>query len=290
LPVLAVLGVVLGVYGGVRLGGHVSVLNSAHDQAAGTTSVTAAADKSMVTPAAGAPVAGSPVVPVYWVAPSDGRALLTREYVQVPDTGNTAASALRTILEQRPVDPDYTSPWQPSTVVSVKADAEGITVDLSAEAFADTSVDAGTAAIAIQQLLWTVTSAVQKDLPVTILVDGNGGYRAWGSVSLTEPLRRSDGVLATVWIDSPHENASVPPSVHVTGRGRAAGHRFDWKVTAGSRAVASGTVTGSAATADGWSQFAIDLSLPTGSYLLTVSAQPSDPAGTLWSDTKRFRG
>jgi hypothetical protein len=249
-----------------------------------------AANKSTAVPAAGAPAAGTLVVPVYWVSSTDDHALLAREYVQVPDTGNTAVSALRTVLEQRSPDPDYTSPWQPATTVSVTADAWSITVDLSVDAFSDTSVDPVTASAGIQQLLWTVTSAVQKDLPVTVLVDGNPGYRAWDVVDLTGPLHRSDEARVAVWIDSPHENATVTGAVHVTGQGRATGHRFSWKVTTDSVTVASGTSTGTPTSAGGWSQFTIDLTLPAGRYLLTVSAQTPDQTDTgpdrSWPDTK----
>ena len=83
----------------------------------------------------------------------------------------------------------------------VRAASGGITVDLSSDAFANTSVSSGTATAGIQQLVWTVTSAAQQDVPVTVLVDGARGYRAWGSVSLDQPLRRDARARTSVWID-----------------------------------------------------------------------------------------
>jgi hypothetical protein len=57
--------------------------------------------------------------------------------------------------------------------------------------------------------------------------------------------------------------------------------------------VAAGTVTGSpAGPGASWSQFAVDVPLPSGSYLLTVSADGPGkqelPAGWMWPDTRSF--
>lgn len=324
LPLLAVVGVVLGVYGGVSLGDQVSVLHTGSDgkprtdPAASTTptstsptaarpstapsakgraaseaspvSVTPSPRKTAAVPAAGTSATGTVVVPVYWVTTSSTRSLLAREYLQVRNTGGAAASAVRAVLEQRPLDPDYTSPWHRARTVTVRAASGGITVDLSSDAFANTSVSSGTATAGIQQLVWTVTSAAQQDVPVTVLVDGARGYRAWGSVSLDQPLRRDARARTSVWIDGPHQGALLPGPVHVTGQGDAAGRVFRWKVTDGDRTVASGVVTGTAASPSDRSQFAFDVSLPPGRYLLTVAAQTSPtatvPGGRRWPDTK----
>ncbi len=322
LPLLAAIGVVIGIYGGAAGGQRLAALRdgavgrplpaapagagSAEDSGPGGATATPAAStpasmpSSTVAPTAAAlapagsvAAPGTVLAPVYWVTASSTRSLVAREYLQLPDRGGALLSALHAILEQHPLDPDYTSPWRPAASVGVHATATGITVDLSSDAFAATGVRSETGVAGIQQLVWTVTAVAHQDVPVTILVDGRSGYQAWNAITLSAPVRRQAAARAAVWIDTPEQTVRVSSPVHITGQGSAAGNAFHWKVTSGTRVVASGTVTGtSAGEAPGWSQFAVDVALPAGSYELAVEAgrtgQQGMPADWQWPDTKSF--
>jgi hypothetical protein len=230
---------------------------------------------------------------VFWVTSSATRSLLAREYRSVPDYGDPLLSAVQAVLRQRPVDADYTSPWRPAGTVTVHATTTGIVVTVSADAFAATGVSSHVAGAGLQQLVWTVTAAAQRDVAVSVQVVGRAGFRAWDAVALGAPVRRDPRLRAAVWIDTPQEGITQHAPVRIAGQGSAFEGIYRWKVTRDGEQVAAGTVTGSpAGPGPSWSQFAVDVPLPSGSYLLTVSADgPSKqelPAGWTWPDTRPF--
>jgi hypothetical protein len=231
---------------------------------------------------------------VYWVTSSPSRSLLAREYRSVPDYGDPLLSAVQAVLREQPLDPYYASPWRPAASVQVRSAADGITVVLSPDAVSATGVSAQLAAAGIQQLAWTVTEAAQRDVPVTIQVAGAAGARAWGAVSLGQPVRRDLAARATVWIDSPAEGTAQAGTVRVSGQGSAFEATYRWQISQAGRAVASGVAAGSVVgPGTGWSQFTVDVPLPAGSYQLTVTAEdpgtPEQPVGWTWPDTRTFR-
>jgi hypothetical protein len=222
------------------------------------------------------------------------QARLVREFRQVPDRGDRATSAVAA-LGLDPVDPDYTSFWRSPSRVSVDVRADRIVVDLSADAFGNPDAGSGDVpAVAVQQLVWTVTAAGGRDVPVTVLGGGRGGYEAWGAVALGRPMEREEAHRAPVWIDTPPDGGTLPAGTqHVTGQGSGFEATFRYRVTSGSREVAKGFVTGTAeGSAYGWWTFDIRLRLPRGSYVVTVEADnpaTGAEAGPAWPDTKRFR-
>ena len=233
-------------------------------------------------------------VPVYAIRMVGSQARLVREFRRVPARGDRVTSAV-SALALSPVDPDYTTFWRRPSRLSVRVAASGITVDLSADAFADTNT--GTAevpATAVQQLVWTATAAAGRDVPVTVRVDGAKGYDAWGGgVVLGDPMRRDTAFRAPVWIDSPADRGRLPAGTqHVTGQGAGFEATFVYTVTSGSRRVAAGHVTGTPAGGGyGWWTFDLRLRLPRGTYTVTVTADTGasgTEAGPPWPDTKRF--
>ncbi|HET9657997.1 MAG TPA: Gmad2 immunoglobulin-like domain-containing protein [Kineosporiaceae bacterium] len=324
LAALALVGVAAGVFGGLRLGqelvrARAQVLGgsrlpapSAAPSAAGTTgsgeldrAATAATAGGLVDgmPRAAGAGAGQPAAQagagrtslyVYWVTGSANRALLARELRSVTDYGDPLLSAVQAVLRERPLDPDYATPWRPATSVQVRSAGDGITVVLSPDAFAAPGISPAVAGAAVQQLVWTVTAAAQRDVPVTLQATGATGYRAWGSVVLGQPVRRDVGARAAVWIDTPLEASSQPGTVRVSGQGAAFEATYRWQVSQDGHAVASGVAAGTASgPGTGWSTFSVDVLLPPGSYQLTVTAenpgQAEQPPGWTWPDTRSFR-
>ncbi|MFP5345565.1 MAG: Gmad2 immunoglobulin-like domain-containing protein [Actinomycetes bacterium] len=237
-------------------------------------------------------------VPVYWVGQSKTRFWLYREFRDVPDVGGLVASAVAAMTRDKPLDPDYSNPWEPATSVKVTQHGGDIAVDLSADAFSSHQVGSEVAALAIQQLVYTATGAASvagtPASSVTITVDG-GPYDAWGVVRVGEPVSRSPvtEVQAPTWVLSPTQGEVVPAGeVSFSGYGTAFEGTFLWEVRNGSGAVvANGSTHGGSMGTYGAFSFAADL--PPGQYTVEVY-QPDESGGEspegprMYPDTKDF--
>ena len=138
---------------------------------------------------------------------------LYREFRDVPEQDNPVTRALRVMMSQKPLDPDFFTPWQnPKKLATSISGKNVITVDVSADAF-NSNVDAAMAERAIQQLVYTATAAGAsaglidsgQQIQVVVLVDGHTDYVAFNHVRLGAPTSRSAGMVAPVWIIDPQE-------------------------------------------------------------------------------------
>ncbi len=222
-------------------------------------------------------------IPVYWIAESRKSIALYREFRDLPDTGGPVASAVAAMTRLRPLDPDYLTPWRPASRVAVTQTGDAITVDLSADALANTQVGSALADRAVQQLVYTATAAAAlAGTPATtvrITVDGKA-TDAWGVLRLGEPTRRAalSAVQAHTWVTSPQEGQTVPAGlVTFTGFGTSFEANFGWKVMSSAGAVvAKGFATGG--TGDGgFGEFTFTAQLTAGSYSVEISGD--DPSG-----------
>ncbi|GAP55728.1 hypothetical protein AHiyo6_22930 [Arthrobacter sp. Hiyo6] len=147
--------------------------------------------------------------------------------------------ALRAMMSQKPLDPDFFTPWQnPKKLATSISGKNVITVDVSADAF-NSNVDTSMAERAIQQLVYTATAAgassglvdAGQQIQVVILVDGHTDYLAFNRVRLGTPMSRSAGMVAPVWIIDPQEGTQVADgSVKVSGRSIVPGGKLRWKI------------------------------------------------------------
>jgi hypothetical protein len=97
--------------------------------------------------------------PVYWIGRSNSNVFLYREFRDVPDDENPITRALRAMMSETPLDPDFFTPWQsPKNLATSISGTNVITVDVSADAF-NSNLDADMAQRAIQQLVYTATAA-----------------------------------------------------------------------------------------------------------------------------------
>lgn len=187
-------------------------------------------------PEPSASIAVSGAVPVYLVG-STGRGLgLYREF-QAGEGGDPLLSAVGASLNGTSLDPDYSSLWEgldaqvdaapPAGDVVVVA-LSGGGPDLSQR---PSGMSAADARLAVQQLVWTATAALQRDVPVTFEVDGNPpdtllGVDVTGGVSRAEAM----SVLAPVWVTSPQDGDTVGSTFAVEGQGAFFEATVSWQL------------------------------------------------------------
>jgi spore germination protein GerM len=240
--------------------------------------------------------------PVYWIGRSNSNVFLYREFRDVPDEENPITRALRAMMSETPLDPDYFTPWQnPKNLATSISGTNVITVDVSADAF-NANLDADMAQRAIQQLVYTATAAgassglidAGQQIEVVILVDGHTDYLAFKHVKLGSPTSRSAGMVAPVWIIDPQQGVEVADGrVKITGRSTVPGGKLHWQILKvqengdKQRYLASETTAAKEPGASGAFNMAVNLG--PGSYEIRVSQiNPSQPAEELNVDSRGF--
>lgn len=241
--------------------------------------------------------------PVYWIGRSGGNVFLYREFRDVPEQDNPVTRALRAMMSEKPLDPDFFTPWQnPDKLATSISGKDVITVDVSADAF-NSNLDADMAARAIQQLIYTATAAAassglidtSQQIRVRILVDGHTDYVAFGKVQLGALMTRAAGLVAPVWIIDPQENTEVPGgSVKITGRSTSPGAKLHWQILqvadngGGKTPFLSGETTAAAEQGQAGA-FTLALNLPAGDYELHVAQAGSGGEPDRNEDTRSFK-
>ena len=70
--------------------------------------------------------------PVYWIGRSNDNMFLYREFRDVPEQDNPVTRALRVMMSEKPLDPDFFTPWQnPKKLATSISGKNVITVDVS---------------------------------------------------------------------------------------------------------------------------------------------------------------
>ncbi|MEO6144951.1 MAG: Gmad2 immunoglobulin-like domain-containing protein [Dermatophilaceae bacterium] len=246
--------------------------------AGATTSATSAGRSSAPTGTAATSTSGKKgSVPVYWLGESRRTFALYREFRAVPDKGGPVSSAVSAMMTLQPLDPDYLTPWRHPSRVAASQTGDVITVDLSADAFANNQVGSELAERAIQQLVYTATAAAQQSgasaRSVKILVDG-GAFDAWGAVQLGKAMSRAPmtAVQAHTWVTSPQEGEVLSAGIATfKGFGTSFEANFLWQIRDGANTVvAKGFATGGGG--DGtFGELTFTAPLKAGTYSVKVS-------------------
>ncbi len=232
---------------------------------------------------------GTVTAAVYYTVDTRAGFRLARE-ARTLDEADPGTSALEAMITG-PEDPDYATSWNPATqVLSVELGEDVITVDLSEDA---RTANAGSelAALMVQQLVWTVTSALDSDLPVTLLIEGEPAGELWGTLVWDTPVEREDpaSVLVLVQIDSPTQGETVRSPVTVSGEADAYEANVPWSVLDQDGVVVA---SGATMTSEGqtFAPFSFQVELEPGQYTVEISEDdPSDgAAGEPMTDTKQF--
>ena len=239
------------------------------------------------------PPGGTPVtVSVYFVGDTARGARLFKETHQVAmDDPRLAAAALA--VTGAADDPNYRSPWPQGTrATAVEAGGEApATVTLSGPALTDrpAGMSEADATLAVQQLVWTVQSALGAPVPVHVTVDGAPVRTVLGvPVANGATAQPADDVQSPVQIDSPADGATVDRTFTVSGRAAAFEANVQWELMQGDTAVEKGFTT--AAECCTLSPFSFEVTAPgPGDYTLVVhdeDASGGEGSGPV-KDTKR---
>ncbi|RLZ02902.1 hypothetical protein CWC38_08650 [Kocuria tytonicola] len=232
--------------------------------------------------------------PVYWVGSGDQAGYLFREFrtPESKDVADPVARAALMVTSAKPSDPDYRSLWSAVSTVGSSVSPDGtVTVDLPAAAFA-TPLSEQDARMALQQMVYTVSAAVvtaglldpSTAKEVRILVDGRTGYRAFGSVDLTDPLPRDPAVAAPVWLIDPQTAADPASPLTIFARVLPTVHNVRWEITTGDRRVKGDTVKAATPGTDpaAGAEVRTTVDLDPGTYTVRVSG--TDDHGTTLVD------
>lgn len=239
------------------------------------------ASLSVTAPSEGKPAPGR--LPVYWLGVNGSNVFLYREFQPSATSGDPIVEAVVAMTAGKPSDPDYFNPWSKADSVTASISGKNvITVDISPDAF-KTSLDAGMAHRAVQQLVYTATAAasnaglttVGHAPSVVLLVDGKAGYQAFGHESLEGPLERDASLMAPIWIIDPQEGDGTQPSLRVSGAAVSEGGQLSWRVEpiVDGRPAEEAVQTGYAdldAPTGGTSLFSFSVDLPPGEYSVSV--------------------
>ena len=233
-------------------------------------SPSASAPAPEASPNGTAPAAGTRAVAVYYAA--GGR--LYREFHPRPRTAAVIREAVTAMLRERAYDPDYRSLWPAGTTVSgVSKAGNVVTVDLSAG-------PASTPALAVQQLVWTVTAADRSATRVRALVRGR---------PLTPtPVGRAPSyeVLGAVWVLAPLTGASVPRTFSVSGEATVFEATVSWELRQGGAVVRRGFATATTG-APGRGTWRATVTAPAaGSYQLVAFESSAKDGSVLSPDSK----
>ena len=238
---------------------------------------------------------GRVTVPVYYVGDTSRGPRLFREVLHVGAAPGASEAEVATTLAVNsvrpgPADADYRTDWPAGTEATVDSGQGVITVDLVNPAGLEEQtppMTANAAAMAVEQVIYTVQASEQTRDPVRFLVDGNPVDHIFG-VPTSRPLTAGDPteVLAQVWIIDPTEGAKVRSGFEVTGLANAFEANVQWELMQGEQVVKSGFTTAEECCT--MAPYSFTVEAPPGDYTLVV--HDSDPSGgegfPPWKDTK----
>lgn len=217
-------------------------------------------------------------LPVYYLGPARLGTRLYREYHVFPEANpgprQAVTATVRAMLARPADDPDYRSPWPAgATVRSVSVEAATVTVDLGGAAGGagfDATIDASTAAMAVQQLVWTATAAAPGSTGVRLLLDGAPATTLWGSAPASGVLRRGPAadVLSPIWIIDPQQGTAQGHQFPVRLAGIVFEATMRLRVRDGSGAVVHDDAVHLSGGAPAQGTATVELNLPSGRYTI----------------------
>ena len=260
-------------------------------------STTTTPSTSTGTRGTSAPPATQTSLPVYFVGPigdSKPTYKLFREFVRTSagaTPSDKAKAALVLAVNAQPYSntDGYLQPWSGQAIGAVQVTPQLITVDLATAGNPQAAVTPEVRRLAVQELVWTVTAAVQQSVPVRFTVNGSP-TKLFGTIATTGTFTRPPAAeswrdLAPIWVDSPTRDQVLPSGKAVTVTGQATVYEagLAWDLRRGSTTVKQGHATASIGAPDR-GQYSIALgTLPSGTYTIHVW-EPSAKDGSVQAE------
>ncbi len=209
---------------------------------------------------------------VYFVGDTGVGPRLVPELHDAVSAESTLDETVAEAVAGRATDPDYTTPWPSGTTMErAQLEAGVLAVDLSgAVVERPAGMSRATAALAVQQLVWSAQAAADSQVPVTFLVDGRPTATLLGE-STERPVKASaaDDVLAPVSVLSPGDGSTVRSPFTVEGTASAFEATVQWELTdADGGAVKRGFATAKECCTV--SPYSFEVTAPPGDYTLVV--------------------
>jgi hypothetical protein len=181
-------------------------------------------------------------VPVYYAGRTPAGVGLFREFHRAQAPGeDLLMPALTEAVQNPPLDPDYFSLWE-GLGASVGSTFSGGTVVIGLDggslAVRPGDLSADEARLAVQQLVYTATAAVQRNVTVEFEINGRAADTLLG-VDVAGGVGRGGEVetLAPVWITSPQDGDTVGSTFAVEGQGAFFEATVSWQLLDGSGGV-----------------------------------------------------
>lgn len=279
-------GVVLAASGGVVLGLRSSNTSIGVGAPLVATPTSAPSDEAVVVAPSTSPAAtpegtndGAPV-PAYYVKDDVGGPRLYREFHTSTSTGSATARSLVAMIA-KPSDPDYRNPWLGARLAGYSRKGPVATASFTGVP----EFTSGDRAIAVQQVVYTVTAAEQDAaLTVVIIADGK-------PLAAATPRADRAQVEGAVWLLTPTQNAKTAQTVALSGIASVFEATVSWDVRAGSPdgdVVASGSAQATAA-APVRAPWKASVTLKPGTYVVRAfAADESGGSEPIAEDTKQI--
>jgi hypothetical protein len=226
----------------------------------------------------------------YYAADTPQGFKLFPEIHEIDDSSQLDVGALNGLVSgsEPPHDPDYRSLWgSGSTVNSVTIVGDTATVDLS---LGTISLGADAEAVAISQIVWTLTKSNSTITKVRLTVDGLPVETIAGHVDATQIFKRgyASNDLNPVTISQPIDGQNIMGEVKVKGMACVFEATIAWELLQNGEVIESGSTLASEACPKN-SPWSLNLgNLATGSYTFRGFALSPKDGLLLAEDTKDF--
>jgi hypothetical protein len=229
---------------------------------------------------------------------------IAAEVVRVPSTGEPGLDAVNALLAHHPDDPDYTNVWanlnsdsdphatSPITATSVTEADGAVYVDFSGpvdhpyanEDLIDWAFDPS---VFLQQLVWTVQTALDTKAPLVVTRDGVRVDALLGA-PMSGIAQPDPYALAPVQIQSPTQGETVSSPVRVSGQSATFEANVVWRVKQDREVVARGFTTSKGANGV-FGPFEFTVELPPGDYTVEAYEESAENGEVINLDSKDFR-
>ena len=225
-----------------------------------------------------APLPDSAPVPVSGLGPTALGPRLYREFRPGGGAADPVTLALAGLAEP-PADPDYRTPW---LGVAARSTRSGPTVTVTLAGPPALRTGPAEAALAVQQVVHTVTAADNAVTRVRVVAPGLPAVLT----AAAAPRAAQADVLAPVWLLAPVDGAGAGAPLTVSGTASVPEATVLVEVRRGTTVVARATATASRG-APGRGDWATTVSVPAGDYTVAAMEVSDKDGSAVAVDTKR---